>query len=155
MSTCTINLNVSDLVAIISLLVAALSAIYARRATIEASRANEISLLTHRESIYDAFLDLKMHLQHKGYKAELSEVTKFYCSLKSVKRYFPDEEKLKIQISEYYNACFKIAQVYEKAGGFNSDSLTEIAPFLETEKKLAPELESSLLSIINKATSRH
>ena len=55
MSECQINIDLSDVIAILAALVAGLSALYARWAWREAKRANEILLSGHKKEIYDAF----------------------------------------------------------------------------------------------------
>ena len=50
------NLSASDIIAIFALLVAGLAALYARWSSIEAKKANQISLISGRKEIYIAFL---------------------------------------------------------------------------------------------------
>ena len=60
-----IKLGTSDVIALLALLVAGLSALYARRSWRESRKSNEISLLAHKKEIYDAFFELKMHMNQK------------------------------------------------------------------------------------------
>eukprot|EP01034_Spumella_vulgaris_P040041 gene40041-49510_t len=57
-----INLETSDVIAILAMLVSGLSALYARWSWGEAKKANQISVLGSQREIYDAFFELKMHM---------------------------------------------------------------------------------------------
>ena len=76
-----ISLSTSDIIAILAFLVAGLSALYARWSSIEAKKANQISLLSGRKEIYIAFFNLKMHMQ-QYYDSEPYRVCRrlFYLS---------------------------------------------------------------------------
>lgn len=139
-------LDLSDGVALSSALVAVLSAIYARRSAAEARRSNEISLLKHRREIYDAFFELKMHMQHQGESADLSEVSKFYYPSRNARIFLSSE--LSQKISKYYEACFGIAQIYLRSNGRMGENMDKCGPYLEAEKKLALEIEEDLLELI-------
>ena len=76
--TLDIKLSTSDIISILALLVAGLSALYARWTWSEAEKANKISLLGHRKEIYDAFFELKMHMMQK---AETANIAKFQNSI--------------------------------------------------------------------------
>lgn len=151
MNTSEINLDTSDIVAIVSALVAALSSLYARWAWGEARRANEISLSGHRKEIYDAFSDLKIHMQQKAEFAEPYEVSKFYYPSRSVSLYLP--KTLADQISKYYTACFWVAEIHRKSGGITSKSMDESHPHLEVEKSLAPMIDSALSKLIRRVNA--
>ncbi|MNR44660.1 hypothetical protein D3C85_1634300 [compost metagenome] len=73
-----IKLDTSDVIALLALLVAGLSALYARWSWREARRANQISMLGHKKEIYDAFFEIKMHMTQKAEFADFGEVFKFY-----------------------------------------------------------------------------
>lgn len=91
----------------IALLIALLSALYARWAATEAKKANRISLLQYRTEIYDAFKALAMHMIQHADQAMHSEVTKFYHPSRNAKFYFDSE--LAKEIERYYDLCFAIA----------------------------------------------
>ncbi|MFM5879900.1 hypothetical protein ACET7V_10725 [Aeromonas sanarellii] len=88
-------------------LIALLSALYARWTWTEAKNANRISLHQYRKDIYDAFLQLRMHMTQYADQAVLSEVTKFYYPSINAKFYFNSE--LAREIECYYDLCFKLA----------------------------------------------
>ena len=98
------NLSTSDKIAILALLVAVLAALYARWSSMEAKKANQISLLSGRKEIYIAFLNLKMHMQQCQGSAQLAEVSKFYYSVINSQLYFPAD--LAKEVEDYYDACF-------------------------------------------------
>ncbi|WP_368165615.1 hypothetical protein [Aeromonas sp. R9-1] len=91
----------------LALLIALLSALYARWAVKEAKRANHISLHQYRKDIYDAFRHLTMHMTQHADQAVLSEVNKFYHPSRNAKFYFDSE--LAKEIERYFDLCFNIA----------------------------------------------
>lgn len=140
MSEC--QLEIPDIIAIVAVLVAGLSALYARWAWAEAKRANEITLSGHKKEIYDAFFELKMHMQQKAEFAEISEVSKFYYPSRNANLYL--SKKLAEKISRYYDACFWIADIHRSKNGHDSESMEKCKPHLNTEKKLAPEIDEAI-----------
>lgn len=148
MDTCELNLGASDIIAIVAALVAGLSALYARWAWSEARRSNEISLSGHRKEIYDAFFEIKMHMQQKAEFAELSEVSKFYYPSRNAGLYLPD--RLANQISSYYEACFWVADIHRSTGVLTTESMDKSRPHLEAENDLAPKIDSALSTLIKK-----
>jgi len=112
-----IKLNTSDVIALLALLVAGLSSLYARWSWREAKKANQISLLGHKKEIYDAFFELKMHMTQKAELAEQGEVSKFYYPSRNAKIYLPSN--LAKDIETYFDACFWIADIHRKYGGIS------------------------------------
>ena len=147
------GLNVMDYVTILAVSVAGLSALYARwvgvaakNATIEAKRANEISLLSRRIEIYDAYIHLKMHMLQKRGSAESSEVSKFYYSSLSAKAFFKAE--LADDINNYYDACFWIADINSKnEGNMNAENREQKESFLKKEQELSKSLDKDFVRI--------
>jgi hypothetical protein len=146
MSTCELNLGTSDVIAILAVLVAGLSALYAKWAWREARRSNEISLSNHKKEIYDAFFELKMHMLQKAEFAELSEVSKFYYPSRNASFYLP--KKLAEKISKYFEACFSIADTHRKNGGITTDGLEKCRPHLKVEKALSSEIDETISELI-------
>lgn len=145
MSEC--SLEVSDILATVALLIALLSANYARLALRESNRANEISLSVHRKEIYAAFSELKLHMDVKAEMAEKPEVQRFYNTFHTAKFYLPTD--LYEKVSEYYRACFRVADINQSNGGSITTNSMEISQlYIDTANGLAPEIESSLSELI-------
>ena len=150
------GLNVMDYVTILAVSVAGLSALYARwvgvaakNATIEAKRANEISLLSRRIEIYDAYIHLKMHMLQKRGGAESREVSKFYYSSLSAKAFFKAE--LADDINNYYDACFWVAEIYNADDGrLNAEITKKQEPYLTREQELSKSLDKDFKEIFQK-----
>ena len=151
MSEYQVNMDLSNIIAILAILVAGLSALYARWAWREAYRANEISLSGHKKEIYDAFFELKMHMQQKAEFAEIAEVSKFYYPSRSAKLYL--SKSLAEKISKYYEACIWIADIHRRKGGHNAESMEKCKPYLDTEQKLAPEIDKAISELIRRANT--
>ncbi len=141
-----IKLTMTDVIAIISMLVSGLSALYAGWSWNESRKANEISLLGHRKEIYNAFFELKMHMVSKRMYAEASEVSKFYYQKRNAQIYLP--VALALKIGKYFDACFEIAEIHKKFGETPKGSIAESAPHLDVEKKLAPEIDKEFLKLL-------
>lgn len=144
-----IKLGTSDVIALLALLVAGLSALYARWSWREARRANQISMLGHKKEIYDAFFELKMHMTQKAEFAELGEVSKFYYPSKNAKIYLPSD--LAKDIEKYFDACFWIADIHRKYGGISKESSGECKQHIDAEKELAPKIEKQIIKLLKKA----
>lgn len=143
-----IKLDTSNVIALLALLVAGLSALYARWAWSEAKKANQISLLGHKKEIYDAFFELKMHMTLNAQFAKPDEVSRFLYPSNNAKIYLPSLAK---DVEEYYQACFWIANIHQKYGGISSESSIECKQHIETEKKLAPKIEKEILKLLKEA----
>ena len=140
-----ISLSTSDIIAILAFFVTSLSALYARWSSIEAKKANQISLLSGRKEIYIAFFNLKMHMQQYCDSAQLVEVSKFYYSVINSQLYFPAD--LAKAVEDYYDACFWIADIYRRDGGVTPQSRKDQERYLEIEKKLSSTINSKILKI--------
>jgi hypothetical protein len=144
-----IKLDTSDVIALLALLVAGLSALYARWSWSETKKSNQISLLGHKKEIYDTFFELKMHMTQKAEFAELGEVSKFYYSSKNANIYLPSD--LARDVEKYFDACFWIADTHRRYGGISNESNAECKQHIESEKDLAPKIERELLKLLRKA----
>ena len=136
-----LNLNTSDWLAFAAILVAALSALYARWAWSEAHKANKISLHGHKKEIYDAFFELKMHMDQKADLAEIEHIHKFYYGSRNARFYFCGNiaDKLK----NYFDQCFYIADL-------NSTKITNEKRFDLMEKaKVAKALSVEIEKLIS------
>ena len=144
-----IKLGTSNVIAILALLVAGLSALYSHRSWREAKRSNQISLLGHKKEIYDAFFDLKMHMTQKAEFSEIGEVSKFYYPSRNANIYLPSD--LAKDIEKYFDAYFWIADIHRKYGGISKESSGECRKYIDTEKELAPKIEKEILELLKKA----
>lgn len=143
------NIDVMDFLAI---LIAILSALYARWASSEAKRANEISLSAQRKEIYDAFFDLKMHMQQKAEDADAVEVSKFYRPSKNAKFFF--KKDLAEKISRYFDACFSIGDIHRNnPGGHTTTSLAACQLHLDVESRLSTEIDKEITDLISATNS--
>lgn len=141
-----IELSTSDVIALLAMLVAGLSALYARWSWRETRRANQISLLGHKKEIYDAFFALKMHMTQKAEFAEMKEVSKFYYPAKNANIYLPN--KLAKNIDTYFDACFWIADIHQRTNGTTKESREKCKPHIATERSLAPKIESEIIELL-------
>ncbi|MHA2879627.1 hypothetical protein ACXZ7R_24975 [Vibrio campbellii] len=137
-------MDISDATAVFSLVVAALSAVYARWAWSEAKKANEISLHTHQKEIYDAFFELKMHMTQKWDSAEVSSVSKFYYPSKNAVFYF--DKVLADEISKYFTVCFRIADRNRRKTV--SKERLELIDNADDADKLAQSIEKQLIKVV-------
>jgi hypothetical protein len=140
-----ISLSISEIIAILSLPVAVLSAVYARWSSMEAKKANQIGLLIGRKEIYIAFLNLKMHMKQCQCSAELAEVSKFYYLSINACMYFP--ASLAQDITDYYDACFGIAETYQREGIIKSQSREDLENHFRREKELSSTINEKILKI--------
>jgi len=151
MNHCTFNLNTSDLIAILAILISCLSARYANLSLRENKKANKISLLAHIKEIYDAFFDLKMHMLGKSEFAELGDVSKFYYPSRNAHLYLP--KSTASDISKYYEACFWIAGIHRRNKGITEEGMNKIDTHLEVEQKLSKSIDEELTHLIQSINS--
>ncbi|WP_305858100.1 hypothetical protein [Balneatrix alpica] len=151
MPTDLITLSSSDIIAIISALIAALSAIYARWASVEAKRANEISLLGHRKVIFDAFFELKIHMDQRGTCPDIKHVSKFYYPSRDAAVYF--EKELSKKVSSYYSKCFKAADLARLGNALDPSEHEEIKNLCKSAALMAGELEDLMSSVIKRCAT--
>lgn len=137
-------MSISDATAVISLMVAALSALYARWACSEAKKANQINLHNHQKQIYDAFFELKMHMTQEWDGIEISGVSKFYYPSKNAVFYF--EKKLAEDIAKYFNICFEIADKNRRQ--LTDDELLNLMKKASEANELAILVESKLIKAV-------
>ena len=138
-----ITLNTSDVIAVLALLLAGLSALYARWSWYEAKKANQISLFGHKKEIYDAFYELKTYMMRNAEFAEQGEVSKFYYPSRNAKIYLPFN--LAKDIEEYFDACFWITKINQKYGGMSEESIAESKQYIDVEKDLMAKIDDAFL----------
>ncbi|MDR8017252.1 hypothetical protein [Ectopseudomonas guguanensis] len=149
----TVTLDISDIIAILAALISGLSALYARWAYSEARRSNEITLLSHRKEIFDAFFELKIHMTQRSMRAELEQVSKFYYPSRDSTIYF--ESELSDKILKFYDSCFKVADLARTGNVLYPNESEEIKSSYASAMAISSEVESGLLKIIKQcATNR-
>ncbi|EGR0102235.1 hypothetical protein Q2Y28_004230 [Vibrio vulnificus] len=139
--------SITELLSFLAILVASLSALYARWAWSEAHKANELTLHQHRKEIYDSFFSLKSHMTQHWDGADISEVAKFFYSSKNATFYF--DEEIASEICCYYKACFYIAD-NNRPSRVASERIELIEKAKEADK-LATALDKKLIKLITVA----
>ncbi|MBR8844732.1 hypothetical protein [Pseudoalteromonas sp. JC3] len=133
--------------AVIAILVAILSAHYARKALGETKRSNVIALHSSKKEIYDAFLHLKSHMEQKADGVELTAVSNFYQHYKNSILYF--DEALSKDIEIYFKMCFQIADLNRTK--ITKEKRFELMDQVKVAAKFAVRIEEQLKnSMINK-----
>lgn len=97
----------SETVALGSLVVAVWAGRSAHWSAQEAKRANTQAMYHERRAVFDAFLDLSMHMQSKGQFPDLDVVRRFYRHQHMA--VFCLDEALEKELKDYYDAAFKLA----------------------------------------------
>lgn len=131
------NLNTSDWIAFTAVLVASLSALYARWAWSEAKKANKISMHGHKKEIYDAFYDLKMHMEQNADLAEQKNISKFYYGSRNARFYFC--KKIADKLKDYFEQCFYIADLNKTI--MTPEQRTDLMHKAKIAKALSVEIE--------------
>lgn len=143
-----IPLQSSDLIAIVAVIISGLSALYARWASSEAKRANEISLLSHRKAIYDAFFELKMHMDQQAMRAQMEQVSKFYYPIRDASVYF--EKSLSEKVAQYYSQCLNVAGLASVGNALYPNESDEIKKSVADAATLAEVIEQEMSGILRK-----
>ncbi|WP_022653144.1 hypothetical protein [Aquaspirillum serpens] len=100
---------IAPFVSVASFLVSIASAVFAKITSNAAKKANDINLHVYQKKIYDAFLELRMHMIMKSISAEMSEVSKFYYPAKEAEFYFSSE--IAKQFQTFFDLCFEVADL--------------------------------------------
>lgn len=129
------KMRITDTIALLTLLVAGLSALYARWSWRESNKANNISLLGNRKEIYYVFYELKMHTILKAQFAGPGEVSKFYYHQKNTKIYLPSD--LAEDIENTMTLAFGFPIFIKDDGGFTKENGADFKPHIYNEKQLA------------------
>jgi hypothetical protein len=146
-SQCLLALDSSGLIALLAALFSALAALYARWAAVQAERANELALLAHRKAIYDAFYELRMHMQERRFRPDIAQVSKFYYPSKDAAFYV--KESLSNEISEYYDLCFKVADL-ARVENLNPNESDEVKASFSQAQDLAKKIDGNLKALVKK-----
>lgn len=141
-----IKIDTSDVISVLAVLVAGLSALYTRRSWEEVKRSNNLSIIGRKKEIYDAFFELKMHMIQRTKFADIGEVSKFYYASRNASIYLPFE--LAEDIRQYFEACFWVGDINRKYGGLTKEGDNEAEPHLRLERELATKIDKALLKLL-------
>lgn len=135
--------DASDTIALCALLLAGWAGWSAHRSAVEATRANHAARYHERRMVFDAFLDLSMHMQLKGQRVDLHVVNQFYRHVFNA--FFCLDKALAEKLKTYFDACHAVADFARTQEGFValpadiqeklSTAQREAAPLLEEVKK--------------------
>ena len=100
-------MDTSTWIATLSFLVALLAAIYARWASFEAKRSNDLAFHTNKIEIYKEFLVLKYAILQREENISYEDTKKFYFSHLYSEFFFSEQTHNKIK--QYFDTCFDIA----------------------------------------------
>ena len=138
---CALSWETSDIIAIVSVICAFASAVYAANSAKEAKKTNQLTLYVQRRPVYDAFKALDMHMTAKRQSADLSEVSKFYHYQDTALFCFDDE--ISNELREYYKAAFFIADEFRADSNLAKTS-ADVKKHLATIDRLAKNLHQKL-----------
>lgn len=140
------NWDASTTVALFALGVAAWAGHSANRSAQEAKRANAQAMYNERRAVFDAFLDLSMHMQERGQAPDKAVVGRFYRHHHTAAFCF--DKALAEEIKAYFEAALLLADYSSVNPGLpklppdekkRHDFLkARSAPLLEKVKKAVP-----------------
>ena len=121
---------------VISALIAALSAIYARYSYSQAKKSNQLVFHSMIKPIFVAFDELSLHMNSTGKFADKATVQKFLPYKREAEIYF--DKKTNKYLTEYWDACFYMADLagHCRSGITNSEQEIKIEEYQKVEKKL-------------------
>ena len=148
-----IKLDTSVVIALLALVLAGLSALYAHWSWREARKANQIAMFGYKKEIYDAFFELRMHMLQNAESAKMAEVSKFEAASRNAKIYFP--AALADDIKKYFDACFSIADIHRKYCSISKESMVECEQHIAAECAFATKIEEELGNLLKEAQAWH
>ena len=98
---------------LISLLVAALAALYARWVWAEARRTNQLGLHAHRLEVFRSLRQLRQSIQEQGLHVAKNDVRAFLDSAYEA-RFFFSEARTAQLLHEYHKICFALTEQHRK-----------------------------------------
>jgi hypothetical protein len=139
-------------VSIVAVLLALLSAIYARRAASEAKNANRISSHHHKLAILEATRDFKHIFTTQGEAIEASLVYALYAAAGKASLYFTTP--VANHLSQYAKAAYDVLIARDGARGFESAGLDARAKWTQTLELVGRcrEVEGDLLANLESQT---
>ena len=139
-----IIMDISTWVAALSFLAALLAAIYARWASFEAKRSNDLAFHTNKIEIYKDFFELKHAILQRDENINYKDTAKFYFSYLYSEFFFSPGTHCKIK--EYFDICFKIAG--------KPIELSELNELKKKESELVKEVEQLIKAELKVAVKR-
>ena len=136
-------------IAALSFLVAALSALYARRVWSEARRTNLLALHTNRIEVFRAFNNLRHAIQELGMSIERERVLPFLHPSRESRFYFSEQKTSQLLI-EYFDTCFALADVSTKLNRDRAHLTEAEIKTRYTEQDKLSEQEQSLFKAAEK-----
>jgi hypothetical protein len=121
-----------------------LAALYAKWASYEAKRSNDVAFLTQKIEIYKEFLALKNAVIQRSERINITDTSKFYFP--HIYSEFFYSESTHNKIKHYFEICFEIAD--------NSEGHTKVDELKRKEKKLVVEVEQLMKNELKSAVKR-
>jgi hypothetical protein len=143
------NWDASSTIALLALVAATFASFSAHRSAQEAKRANAQAMYHERRAVFDAFLDLSMHMQERGQAPDKAVVGRFYRHHHTAAFCF--DKALAKEINAYFEAAQQLADYCGVNPGLPKLPPEEqkrhefvkarSAPLLEQVKKAVPVCE--------------
>ena len=135
-----------DKIAMLSAMIALLSAIYARYSYSQAKKANQLVFHSLIKPIYIAFDELRIHMDLSGKYADKLTVQKF-SPYKIDAEIYLDKKTYKY-IHDYWEACFYMADLSEqtKDGITSVEQNSKISECEKIEKQLSKKISERIKS---------
>ena len=112
-------------IAMLSLAVAVIAALYAKWVWTEARKTNLLALHVHRLEVFRDFQRLRQSVQEKGMGTTAQAVKEFYQPSRESKFYFSSKKTSELLV-QYFNICFSIAEQTRKLDRENLDEQTRL-----------------------------
>lgn len=132
-------MDTSTWFAALSFLAALLAAIYARWASFEAKRSNDLSFHTNKIEIYKEFLALKYAVLQRDENINYEDTKNFYFPHLYSEFFFSEQTHNKIK--QYFETCFDIAGKPTDASRLEELRKKERELVTEVEKLIKGELK--------------
>lgn len=137
-------MDIQNLIPVLSFLAALLAALYAKWASNEAKRSNDVAFLTHKIEIYKEFLALKNAVLQRSEGINTADTSKFYFP--HIYSEFFYSESTHNKIKQYFEICFEIAD--------SSQREPKVDELKRKERKLVVEVEQLMKSELKAAVKR-
>ncbi len=135
----------SETIALVALGVAIWAGCSASRSADEARRANAQAMYHERRAVFDAFLNLSMHMAAHGQKPDMAVVGQFYRYVHTAGFCF--EKELAQKLVDYFNAAFAVADFARAHEGMPKppeDIAAKLAQVYTTSDSLLEELKKAV-----------
>lgn len=133
------NWDASNTIALLALGAAAWAGVSARQSAKEARRANAQAMYHGRRAVFDAFLDLSMHMQERGQAPDKAVVGRFYRYRHTAAFCF--DKALAEDINAYFEAALQLADYCGVNPGLPKLPPEELERYEFMKARSAPLLE--------------